>query len=310
MADVNTALTTAGYTVTQNVGLPGTFTSYKQVWDLRVNGTAISAGEIAAYSNYLSAGGSLYIAGENATFFATRDTSIANLVLAVGGGTITPVNAGSTQTVVLAPFTTTPYSVSTVTLPVPGGSASPGTGAFISKDSSNIGASILWGSIALGKPGTLIVVFDWDFLNNAYVGPGSDPIALEYLYNLIGYLGSPGPYITSLTPNSGPIGASVVIAGGNFGATQGTSKVYFNGTLATTVTAWGPNSITANVPAGTTTGNVTVVVNSVTSNGVLFTVTGTTSVPTLSQGAFLLLACCLIGIAAWRIGRSYRPSDI
>jgi hypothetical protein len=210
----------------------------------------------------------------------------------------------------LAPFTTTPYSVPSITFNNPGGSASTGTGAAITKDGSNIATSILWNPIALGKPGALIVVFDWDFMNVAYVGVGGDATSLSYLYNLIGYLGSPGPYITSLTPNSGPIGASVVIAGGNFGATQGTSKVYFNGTLATSVTAWGASSITANVPAGTTTGNVTVVVNNVTSNGVLFTVTGATPVPTLSQSAMLLLASCLIGIAAWRIRRSYRPSDI
>ncbi|MGD0941904.1 MAG: IPT/TIG domain-containing protein, partial [Terracidiphilus sp.] len=37
------------------------------------------------------------------------------------------------------------------------------------------------------------------------------------------------PTITSLTPNSGAVGASVTIAGTNFGSTQGTSTVKFNG---------------------------------------------------------------------------------
>src|SRR5438445_26476 len=40
------------------------------------------------------------------------------------------------------------------------------------------------------------------------------------------------PGITSLAPTSGPVGTSVTITGANFGATQGTSTVTFNGTVA------------------------------------------------------------------------------
>ncbi len=40
------------------------------------------------------------------------------------------------------------------------------------------------------------------------------------------------PSITSLNPTSGPVATSVTIAGTNFGATQGTSTVTFNGTAA------------------------------------------------------------------------------
>ncbi len=68
---------------------------------------------------------------------------------------------------------------------------------------------------------------------------------------------TPGPSITSLTPTSGLVGASVTISGANFGATQGTSTVTFNGTAATP-TSWGATSIVAPVPAGATTGNVVV----------------------------------------------------
>jgi hypothetical protein len=81
----------------------------------------------------------------------------------------------------------------------------------------------------------------------------------------------PPPSITSLTPNSGTIGTSVTIAGANFGASQGTSTVTFNG-IATTPTSWGAASIAAPVPNGATTGNVFVTVRSVASNGLLFTV--------------------------------------
>jgi hypothetical protein len=84
--------------------------------------------------------------------------------------------------------------------------------------------------------------------------------------------GVPAPSITGLTPNSGAIGSSVVIAGSNFGTTQGTSTVSFNGTVATTVSSWSSTSVTAIAPTGATTGNVVVTVGGVASNGVLFTV--------------------------------------
>src|SRR2546422_8916 len=69
-----------------------------------------------------------------------------------------------------------------------------------------------------------------------------------------------GPSITSLTPNSGAVGATVTIAGSNFGSSQGTSTVKFNGTTAT-ATSWSSTSITVHVPSGATTGNAVVTVS-------------------------------------------------
>ena len=82
----------------------------------------------------------------------------------------------------------------------------------------------------------------------------------------------PAPTITSLNPNSGAAGTSVIITGTNFGTTQGTSTVTFNGTAAT-ATSWSGTSITVTVPTGATTGNVVVTVGGQVSNGVSFTVT-------------------------------------
>jgi hypothetical protein len=81
----------------------------------------------------------------------------------------------------------------------------------------------------------------------------------------------PTPSITSLSPPSGAVGISVTITGTNFGATQGTSTVSFNGTAATP-TSWSSSSITVPVPSGATTGSVVVTVGGVTSNGISFTV--------------------------------------
>jgi hypothetical protein len=80
------------------------------------------------------------------------------------------------------------------------------------------------------------------------------------------------PTLTSLSPTSGGPSSSVTITGANFGSTQGTSTVSFNGTPATP-TSWSPTSIAVSVPTGGTTGNVVVTVSGVASNGLSFTVT-------------------------------------
>src|SRR5262249_37946476 len=89
------------------------------------------------------------------------------------------------------------------------------------------------------------------------------------------------PTISSLTPTSGAVGASVTIAGSGFGATQGTSTVKFNGTTAA-VTTWSAASIVVTVPASATSGNVVVRVSNVNSNGQSFTVLATPSVTSLT----------------------------
>jgi hypothetical protein len=82
----------------------------------------------------------------------------------------------------------------------------------------------------------------------------------------------PQPSITSLSPTSGLVGVAVTISGANFGATQGTSTVTFNG-IAAASTGWNSTSVGVNVPSGATTGNVVVKVGGAASNGVAFTVT-------------------------------------
>jgi len=82
---------------------------------------------------------------------------------------------------------------------------------------------------------------------------------------------NPPPIVASLSPLSGLAGSSVTVAGANFGATQGTSTVKFNG-IAATATSWGATSITAVVPTGATTGSVVVTVGSGASNAETFTV--------------------------------------
>jgi hypothetical protein len=80
------------------------------------------------------------------------------------------------------------------------------------------------------------------------------------------------PALTSATPGTGHVGDGVTIVGTDFGATQGTSTVKFNGTTATP-TSWTNTSIAVPVPTSATTGNIVVTVANQTSNGIAFTVT-------------------------------------
>jgi RHS repeat-associated protein len=92
------------------------------------------------------------------------------------------------------------------------------------------------------------------------------------------------PLINSLSPIAGAVGTSVTISGVNFGSSQGSSSVTFNG-ITTTPTSWNSTSIVAPVPAGSTSGSVTVTVNSVASSGMPFTVYQTPNITSLSAAS-------------------------
>jgi regulation of enolase protein 1 (concanavalin A-like superfamily) len=89
------------------------------------------------------------------------------------------------------------------------------------------------------------------------------------------------PSIVSLSPTSGIVGTAVTINGANFGASQGTSSIKFNGTAAAP-SSWTASRIVAPVPGGATSGSVVVTVNNVASNAVGFTVTSAQG-PTLTS---------------------------
>jgi RHS repeat-associated protein len=112
-----------------------------------------------------------------------------------------------------------------------------------------------------------------------YIGlavSGSDSVAAAPFDNVSVTVGTT-PFVSSVSPIVGTLGASVTITGSNFGATQGTSIVSFNGASAASVTSWSSSQIIAVVPgsAPNGTGPVTVTANSVSSPvtaGSLFTI--------------------------------------
>ena len=83
--------------------------------------------------------------------------------------------------------------------------------------------------------------------------------------------GQEAPWIGEVGPDTGDVGTNVTISGTNFGLSQGTSSVEFNGTAAPP-RFWSETQIEALVPEGATTGDVVVTVGGQASNGVAFTV--------------------------------------
>ncbi len=89
--------------------------------------------------------------------------------------------------------------------------------------------------------------------------------------------GGNAPSITSLSINAGTVGATITINGTNFGSTQGTSTVTFNGVQAP-INSWSNTAISVIVPNGATTGNVVVTIGGLAANRVAFMVVPPTPV--------------------------------
>ncbi len=81
------------------------------------------------------------------------------------------------------------------------------------------------------------------------------------------------PQIAGMSPTQGGVGTNVWISGSNFGSTQGSSTVTFDGVTATP-TNWSNTGISVPLPAGAVTGPVVVTVNGAPSNGPTFVLTG------------------------------------
>jgi len=107
----------------------------------------------------------------------------------------------------------------------------------------------------------------YDDLNRLVAAVDQQGNIAMYTYDLVGNLlridrvdaaSLPDPVaITFVSPNKGAVAATVQIFGKGFSATAGQNAVAFNGTLAT-VTAATPNRLQTSVPAGATSGAITV----------------------------------------------------
>ncbi|MBM4456060.1 MAG: hypothetical protein FJ411_06700, partial [Verrucomicrobia bacterium] len=109
-----------------------------------------------------------------------------------------------------------------------------------------------------------------------------DPIVATYLKNVVDTGTAPNAptVITSFSPAFGPIGTTVTLSGYNFGTNP---VVEFDGTAASSVTLVNANTLTAVVPSGATTGNITVTgTGGMDASAAEFTVTAGGTSPTFS----------------------------
>lgn len=109
----------------------------------------------------------------------------------------------------------------------------------------------------------------------------------------------PRPQVSSLSPTIGVAGTQVTVTGVNFGASQGSSVVTFNGT-AGTVLSWSNSIIVVSVPNGASTGNVVVTVSGLASNGQLFTIPVISNINPFDGPPGILLTIAGSGFGATR----------
>ncbi|HTX19643.1 MAG TPA: IPT/TIG domain-containing protein [Bacteroidota bacterium] len=82
---------------------------------------------------------------------------------------------------------------------------------------------------------------------------------------------TPLPSVLGIHPDSAAAGDTVTISGANFGPSQGSSGVTFPpGVTASVILSWSNDTIVVVVPAGATSGSISVSVGSRTSNGIQF----------------------------------------
>lgn len=187
-ANLQALLTAQGFAVTRVATMPGSLAGYRQVWDIRCQ-TALTASDTSAFTTYLSSGGSLFVMGENTGYAPVRNASIVSFISSLGGPSLTVGAAANSQTV-HAPFTG-PTAVSTVSFrAVAGAVLPPGGGASISSDASAMSGAMVFGPgrLSAAPAGSLIVVFDVNFLDN-HATLGETALA----NNMIAYLAAPVP---------------------------------------------------------------------------------------------------------------------
>ena len=164
---------------------PTGLSAYAQVWDLGAT-AALTTAQINAYTTYLQGGGTLFIMGENASFGATRNTSLVSLISSLGGGSTGAITATSnTQTTVASQFRIA-NTTTTVTFPAVGLFPSPGTGTCITAECGAVAWGV--GTLSSAPLGTLVSVLDVNFMQTSFLVNASYPGTQDFTDNLIAYL--------------------------------------------------------------------------------------------------------------------------
>jgi len=270
-------------------GMPGTSVSVTLAGANFTSDATVSSSNSAVTVSNVAVVSSAQI---NASFAIAPSATLgtANITVATGGGASGPVN-----------FTTLPPPVVSAISPTLG---MPGTSVPVTMSGMNFvsvtGAYLL--DVAAdfyeGVTVTNISVVSTTQITATFTIAANAPLAslvgvacpAVTTASGVGYCG-PGALFSvggaatwELSPSSGPVGTAVTIAGVNFGTTQGSSTVTFNGSAAA-VYLWSDTTIKTVVPSGLSINNyATVVVTNagVASNRQYFYVTAPPS-PTITN---------------------------
>lgn len=166
--NINSALTSAGHTVTVSSTTPSDLTGYTQVWDMRYNNYVMTATEKSAYDTFLKNNGYIYFAGENSSF-GTRNNDIGAFVSTLGGGTITVGgSAYNTQTANTTYFD----NGETVDFIAAAAITTDGTGRTLAADGSGNITAMMWignaDDLGTDYNGTVVVVADINWTQGSY----------------------------------------------------------------------------------------------------------------------------------------------
>ena len=256
------------------------FTVVPHITSLSITSGAVGASVTITGTTFgTSTGNNVKFNGTTATTTSWNSTTIVATV----------PSGATTGNVVVTVSSQQSNGVSFTVLPTPSISSlsvtSGAVGAPVTVTGANFGASQGSGSVKFN--GTTATVTSWA-AGSIQVTVPSGATTGNVIVNASGvntngvnFTVVAAPSISGLTPSSGAVGASVVIAGSNFGSSQGSGSVSFNGTTAS-VSSWSATSITVTVPTGATTGNVIVSASGVNSNGSSFSVLPTPTITSLS----------------------------
>lgn len=246
--------------------------------------TVVAAPSIASLSpTGAASGATVTIAGSN--FGSTQGASTVSF----NGTAASPTSWSATSISVPVPATATTGVVVvraggvnsngvafTVAPSISGLSTTSGAaGTTVTLSGANFGAT--QGTSTIKFNGTTAQASSWSTSSVTAAVPAiaaTGPVVIRvgsYDSNGIVFNVVPGPMVSAVTPTSAAVGASVVLAGSNFGNTQSTGWVTLGGVTAS-VTAWSATSVTATVPLGAVTGNAVIHASGTASNEVSFTV--------------------------------------
>lgn len=171
-ANVQGRLEAAGHTVTvtnSTANVPTTTGTYQQVWDLRY-AAALSAGEVASYTSFITGGGFAYFVTENPGCCMARNNSVAQLVTDLGGGStqIGPGWASNVNTNMNTTYMTQGLTVNYLAV----AAIVNAQGIPLISDSSGNVSGMSWigraGALGSGVTGTIITVADTNWLAQAW----------------------------------------------------------------------------------------------------------------------------------------------